>query len=95
MAAYLIVDELNVSDPETIKDYIKKAGVTIKTHGGELLASGIPKALEGDWLPKRCVLVKFDTMERLKSWWNSDEYQALIPIRTSVSENNIIIIDGL
>ncbi|SVB91795.1 uncharacterized protein METZ01_LOCUS244649, partial [marine metagenome] len=29
MAAYLIVDELNVSDPETIKDYIKKAGVTI------------------------------------------------------------------
>ena len=95
MAAYLIVDELNVSDPETIKDYIKKAGVTIKANGGELLASGIPEALEGGWLPKRCVLVKFDTMERLKSWWNSDEYQALIPIRTSVSENNIIIIDGL
>jgi len=95
MAAYLIVDELNVSDQETIKDYIKKAGATIKANGGELLASGVPEALEGEWLPKRCVLVKFKTMERLKSWWNSDEYQALIPIRTSVSENNIIIIDGL
>ena len=95
MAAYSIVDELNVSDPETIKDYIKKAGVTIRANGGELLASGIPEALEGEWLPKRCVLVKFETMERLISWWNSDEYQALIPIRTSVSENNIIITDGL
>ena len=95
MAAYLIVDELNVSDPETIKDYIKKAGATIKANGGELLASGVPEALEGEWLPKRCVLVKFETMEKLKSWWNSDEYQTLIPIRTSVSENNIIIIDGL
>jgi len=95
MAAYLIVDELSVSDPETIKDYIKKAGATIKANGGELLASGVPEALEGEWLPKRCVLVKFETMEKLKSWWNSDEYQTLVPIRTSVSENNIIIIDGL
>ena len=95
MAAYLIVDELSVSDPETIKDYIKKAGATIIANGGELLASGVPEALEGEWLPKRCVLVKFETMEKLKSWWNSDEYQTLIPIRTSVSENNIIILDGL
>ena len=95
MVAYLIVDELSVSDPETIKDYIKKAGATIKANGGELLASGVPEALEGEWLPKRCVLVKFETMEKLKSWGNSDEYQTLIPIRTSVSENNIIIIDGL
>ena len=95
MAAYLIVDELSVSDQETIKDYIKKAGATIKANGGELLASGVPEALEGEWLPNRCVLVKFETMEKLKSWWNSDEYQTLIPIRTSVSENNIIIIDGL
>ena len=95
MAAYLIVDELSVSAPETIKDYIKKAGATIKANGGELLASGVPEALEGEWLPKRCVLVKFETMEKLKSWWNSDEYQTLVPIRTSVSENNIIIIDGL
>ena len=91
----MIVDELSVSDQETIKDYIKKAGVTIKANGGELLASGVPEALEGEWLPKRCVLVKFETMEKLKSWWNSDEYQTLIPLRTSVSENNIIIIDGL
>ena len=95
MAAYLIVDELQVSDPETMKNYIKKAGLTIKANGGELLASGLPEVLEGDWLPKRCVLVKFDTMEKLKTWWNSNEYQALIPIRTSISENNIIIIDGL
>ena len=95
MAAYLIVDELNVNDQETLNDYIRKAGVTIKANGGELLASSVPEVLEGAWLPKRCVLVKFDTMEKLKTWWNSNEYQALIPIRTSVSENNIIIIDGL
>ena len=45
MVAYLIVDAFNVSDPETIKNYTKKACVTITTNGGKLLASGIPEAL--------------------------------------------------
>jgi uncharacterized protein (DUF1330 family) len=45
MVAYLIVDKFNVSDPESIKDCTKKAGVTIKANGGKLLASGIPEAL--------------------------------------------------
>ena len=95
MAAYLIVDELAVSDQETLQLYIKKAGATIKSNGGEVLASGVPEVLEGSWLPKRCVLVKFDSMEKLKSWWNSKDYKELIPIRSSVSENNIILVDGL
>ena len=95
MTAYLIVDELTVTNQEKIQEYIIKAGPTLKANGGELLASRVPEVLEGDWQPKRCVLVKFDNMEKLNSWWNSDEYQALIPIRNAVSESNIITIDGL
>ena len=95
MTAYLIVDELTVTNQEKIHEYIIKAGATLKANGGELLASGVPEVLEGSWQPKRCVLVKFDNLENLNSWWNSDEYQALIPIRNAVSASNIITIDGL
>ena len=95
MTAYLIVDELTVTNQEKIQEYIIKAGATLKANGGELLASGVPEVLEGKWQPKRCVLVKFDNLEKLNSWWNSYEYQALIPIRNAVSESNIITIDGL
>ena len=45
MVAYLIVDEFKLSDPKTIKNYTRKASVTIKANGGELLVSGIPEAL--------------------------------------------------
>ena len=34
-------------------------------------------------------------MEKLKEWWNSDAYQALLPMRTDVSESNIIIMEGV
>ena len=95
MTAYLIVDELTVTNQEKIQEYIIEAGATLKASGGQLLASGVPEVLEGDWQPKRCVLVKFDNMEKLNSWWNSDECQALIPIRNAISESNIITIDGL
>ena len=95
MTAYLIVDELTVTDQEKIREYIIKAAATLKANGGELLASGVPEVLEGNWQPKRCVLVKFKNMENLKNWWNSEEYRALIPIRAAVSESNIITIDGL
>ena len=95
MTAYLIVDELTVTNQEKIQEYRIKAGATLKANGGELLASGVPEVLEGSWQPKRFVLVKFDNLENLNSWWNSDEYQALIPIRNAVSASNIITIDGL
>ena len=41
MTAYLIVDELTVTNQGNIQEYIIKAGVTLKASGGELLASGV------------------------------------------------------
>ena len=46
---------------------MKKAGVTLQAHSGDLVSSGAPEALEGNWLPKRSMLVKFESLEKLKS----------------------------
>lgn len=95
MSAYLIVDELSVDNPEQLNEYISQAGPLIARAGGELIASGVPEVLEGDWAPKRFVMARFPSMEKLKDWWNSDAYQALLPMRTDVSESNIIIMGGV
>ena len=49
MTAYLIVDELTVTNQEKIQEYIIEAGATLKASGGQLLASGVPEVLERDW----------------------------------------------
>ena len=95
MTAYLIVDELSVENPDQLQEYISQAAPMIAQAGGELIASGVPEVLEGDWSPKRFVMAKFPSMEMLKEWWYSDEYQNLIPMRTNISESNIIIMGGV
>jgi len=95
MSAYLIVDELSVENPDQLQDYISQAAPMIARAGGELIASGVPEVLEGNWSPKRFVMAKFPSMEMLKEWWYSDEYQELIPMRTDISESNIIIMGGV
>ena len=40
---------------------------------------------EGDWEPGRVVVIEFPSMEALKSWWNSERYQAAAEIRRANS----------
>ena len=66
MSAYLIVDELSVENPEQLNEYISQAGPLITRAGGELIASGVPEVLEGNWAPKRFIMARFPSMEKLK-----------------------------
>lgn len=95
MSAYLIVDELSVENSEQLQEYISRAAPMIARSGGELIASGVPEVLEGAWAPKRLVMARFPSIEMLKEWWYSDEYQDLLPMRTEISESNIVVLDGV
>ena len=50
---------------------------------------------EGDWTPSRLALLKFDSAEQAKAWLNSPEYTALNELRTSSSNINMVIVEGL
>ena len=45
MAAYLIVDQLEVTDPDTLKEYGAGVGATIARYGGKPLAPRLPPAV--------------------------------------------------
>ncbi len=53
MAGYILLD-LEITDPEGFKEYLKLAGPTVKQYGGKVLVGGaVPENLEGDWHPQR------------------------------------------
>ena len=37
--------------------------------------------LEGDWEPERMVIIRFPSMENLRAWYDSDEYQNWANVR--------------
>lgn len=96
MAAYFIVDQLEVTDPDTMKEYSAGVGATIAKFGGKpLVRGGDFEVIEGTYQPNRMVMLEFADMATLKAWYNSDEYAALKDMRKSSSSSNIVAVEGM
>ncbi|MGH8314829.1 MAG: DUF1330 domain-containing protein [Steroidobacterales bacterium] len=94
MPAYMIVD-IQVTDPAVFDEYKRRVPASIATHGGRYLTRGAPtEVLEGNWRPRRTIILEFPSMVNLKEWWSSPEYQELGDIRKRSADSNIVIVDG-
>ena len=59
MAAYVIV-EIEVTDPVGYEEYKKVASATVEKYGGKyIVRGGATEVLEGNWKPKRIVVLEF------------------------------------
>ena len=95
MSAYLIA-EVEVTDPAVFEQYRAGVPATIAAYGGKyLVRGGALEALEGTWQPKRVILLQFDSMARLKEWYQSKEYAPLIALRKAGAKTNVIAIEGV
>ena len=95
MAAYLIAN-VDVKDAEKFKDYVKVVPPVIEQYGGKLLVrDGDFEVCEGDWKPKRLVMIEFESMQKAKQFYNSPEYQAIIDLRKSSAYTEWVFVDGL
>ena len=95
MPAYVIVDS-RVTNPDGLKPYAEKVRDTLVAHGGKPVVSGANiTVLEGDWTPTRMVILQFDSVEAAKGWYNSPEYQAILPHRVNNTDDRLLIVEGL
>ncbi|GAB7080280.1 DUF1330 domain-containing protein [Megalodesulfovibrio paquesii] len=95
MAAYLVIQTIAVTDPQTYDRYRAQARPLIEAAGGEyLLVSKAVQAYSGDWAPQRVVLIRFKDVETLKACFDSPAYQAIDPLRkASVVGQSVIVED--
>ena len=95
MAGYIIV-EVQVNDPEAYERYKAAVPATLAAYGGKFLVrGGHAERLEGEWEPKRIVILEFESVERAKAWWNSEEYAEPKQLRQSASRANLIVVEGI
>jgi uncharacterized protein (DUF1330 family) len=59
-----------------------------------LVASEDFEVVEGEWHGHRTVVVEFDSVEQARAWYESDSYQAALPLRLAASECNGVIVGG-
>ena len=51
--------------------------------------------VEGDWSPTRVVILEFESMERAKEFYYSEEYEPLKRIRLSATNSNMVLVNGV
>ena len=91
MPAYMI-SQVTVTDRQKFESYIAKTRTVAAKHGGKPVAIGTqPKMLNGEGDGHQMVFViEFESMAVLENWHNSDEYQALIPLREEGSDQRMV-----
>jgi uncharacterized protein (DUF1330 family) len=95
MNAYLIAD-VEVLDSAGYEAYRQQVPATIAAFGGRyLVRGGALTVLEGDWSPKRCVILEFPSMAQLKAWYDSPAYVPLRAIRERTTKSRLVMVEGL
>lgn len=94
MSAYLVV-EIEITNPENYELVKQLTPATIEKFGGKYLArGGKTETLEGEWQPKRLVILEFSDMDQAKSWWNSSEYAPVKGLRQLYASTNMVLTEG-
>ena len=95
MSAYIIA-EVEVTDLETFEEYRELVPPTIEAFGGRyMVRGGAIDSLEGDWQPKRLVVIEFDDAERAKAWHGSELYAPAKALREASSNTRMVVVDGV
>ena len=95
MPAYVIV-EIDIVDPAGYEEYKKLAGATVERYGGKyIVRGGAVETLEGNWKPKRIVVLQFDSMQRAKEWLNCDDYREPRKMRHRTARTRMVVVEGV
>jgi uncharacterized protein (DUF1330 family) len=95
MSAYIIVD-IDIHDAAGLEAYRKQVPATVTKYGGRFIVRGGKfEQLEGEWQPKRLVLLEFPSVEQAGRWYDSEEYRPLKAMRLKASNSNLILVEGV
>jgi uncharacterized protein (DUF1330 family) len=95
MPAYIVV-ETDVHDPEQYEQYKAASPGAVAAGGGRFIVRGGELAvLEGDWHPKRIVILEFPDLETAKRFYESERYQEAKKLREGAANLRMVAVEGI
>jgi uncharacterized protein (DUF1330 family) len=95
MSTYVIFD-VEIRDMKRYQDFMAAVKPALETAGGRYLArGGAHQVHEGDWSPRRIVLLEFPSTAAWEAFYNGPVYQGLRAIRDECSSARLVSVEGL
>jgi uncharacterized protein (DUF1330 family) len=93
MAVYFIVRG-NIVDPAMHDEYMAQAPGTLPAECKVLVLDFAPESVEGELDQTRTVVLEFPSRESFRAWYDSPEYQKLLPLRLGSVDGSGILVEG-
>ena len=94
MKGYVIAN-VHVTDTAGYEAYRSKTAAIIGQYGGRFLVrGGVVEVREGDPGIGRLVVLEFESVQAARIFYDSPEYQAIIPARQANSDSSLFIVEG-
>ena len=95
MSAYAIFD-VDIRDMTKYQEFMAGVKPALERAGAKYLSrGGAHRVHEGDWQPRRIVLLEFPSLEAFDSFYNGPEYRNLKSIRDRCSSARLVSVQGL
>ena len=95
MAAYVIAD-VTVKDQHVYDLYRREVPASLEPYGGRFVVRGGDfEVVEGDWQPRRLVIIAFPDADARRQWYDSEFYQEIAKRRWQAADTNVVFVDGL
>lgn len=96
MSSGYVIAHVEVTNPTQYEEYKKWSTVAMQAHGAEVcVRGGEVQPLEGEWAPKRVIVLKFPTFEKAKRFYDTPEYLKAREARAGAAVMNMIAVEGL
>lgn len=93
MAAYFILHN-RIRDGHSLDEYIPKALETMADYEPEVLVlEENSEVLEGSTDYPRTIVIRFRSRADAEAWYNSEAYQAVLPLRLAAIEGFTVLVD--
>jgi uncharacterized protein (DUF1330 family) len=94
MPAYVIFD-VDIRDADQYREFMTAVKPALEAVGARyLVRGGAHKVYEGDWQPRRIVLLEFPSVEVWEAFYNGPTYQGLKAIRDACSSARLVGVEG-
>jgi uncharacterized protein (DUF1330 family) len=95
MTAYAFAHLRSVDLNEQVREYLARIDDTLVPYRGRFLVHGsVPEVVDGD-IPGVVVIIEFPDRETAKAWYESPDYQAILPFRVDNSDGGAALLRGV
>lgn len=93
MAGYIVAN-FRITNSDGFAPYVPAVLPTLQAHKAEILVADYDsEGLEGN-PASITVVIRFESKEAARAWYDSPEYQSVLPLRIENSEGILVLVNG-